>query len=626
MSRIHRIPPEVAERIAAGEVVDRPTSVIKELMENSLDAGATLIEVELEEGGQALMRVTDDGVGMTAEEAALAVERHATSKLRAWEDLGSLTSFGFRGEALPSVAAVSRFEMNTTPRGGEVGTRITMHGPGLPKVEAAPGPAGTSIEVRDLFWNTPARRKFLKSASGETARMTELVSRFAILNPSAGFRLIVNGREQLYFAPELSLAERLGLHWKVPPDQIVELDTEVHGLRIFGALLGPDHHRRNRSQQILAVNGRLIVSASLSQALSEGFDPLLPRGRHPVAYVDIGVDPSEVDVNIHPTKSEVRFADDRAPFRAVYRAVSEALERRRSETVVERHWEATLVRGGEPTPPPRLESAQREPLPLVTNLSFLEADRSAEKPVKPVARGESFAPYRGGDTSKVMQLYEPPSTPPTTAAPAHGSDQYELEAVGPVASRPTYLTSLYGSYLVMKVEGQLWVIDQHAAHERINYERLHRYQVEGPDSQHLLIPEALPLSGSERDYLLAHSDQLREIGFDWQTDELGEVELTAVPPGLKPGTEGALFCEVVRELYSEEVTVTETTLARYREAVRAMMACKSSVRARESVRPEEAVRLTEDLLEAERSPYCPHGRPTRIRLDQPALERLFHRH
>jgi DNA mismatch repair protein MutL len=232
--RVRRLPPEVAERIAAGEVVDRPTSIVKELLENALDAQASRIEVEIVEGGRELIRITDNGFGMSREDAELSVERHATSKLRAWEDLETLGSFGFRGEALPSVAAVSRFQLLTTARGQQVGTRLLMEGPLSQRTEAAAGPQGTRVDVRDLFWNTPARRKFLKSASAEAVQITDLVARFAVLNPGVGFRLMVNGKEKLFVAPEATPAQRLADFWKIEESELLPLHGERDGITVGG--------------------------------------------------------------------------------------------------------------------------------------------------------------------------------------------------------------------------------------------------------------------------------------------------------------------------------------------------------------------------------------------------------
>lgn len=631
--RVLRLPPDVAERIAAGEVVDRPCSIVKELLENSLDAQASRIEVEIVDGGRELIRITDNGFGMSREDAELCVERHATSKLRAWEDLETLGSFGFRGEALPSLAAVSRFELLTMARGESVGTRVSMEGPLARKVEVAAGPEGTRVDVRDLFWNTPARRKFLKSASAEAVAITELVARFAVLNPGVGFRLLLNGKEKLFVPSERTVAQRLADFWKLDESDLLPLNGERDGIVVEGILAKPAQNRRNRGAQVLAVNGRLIRSQTLSQAFTEGFDPLIPRGRHPYVFAHLKVDPAALDVNIHPTKAEVRFANDRGPFRALYYAIKESLEAETAETLHLGAWESVL--DGEGKSPG--ENVRRDsygdpvpfspPLPLVTGRA---PSRSASSTMARVSDSARPAP-----ASRVMELYRPPlpfddefeageaatgTPPPKPPAP----EQLPLEpAVVRTQPRLRYLSSLYRSYLVMDVDGELWVIDQHAAHERIQYERLHRFQILGPESQGLVIPLSIPLSAVERELLTTQRERFAEVGFSIELQDDNAL-LTAVPPGLPGGKVAAFFSELLSDM-SEEGLTTETPVAQYRERLRAMMACKSSVRARENVSETEALRLVADLIEAERSPYCPHGRPTRIRLDLTALERLFHR-
>lgn len=625
--KVLRLPPDVAERIAAGEVVDRPTSIVKELLENSLDAEATRVEIEIIDGGRELIRITDDGIGMSREDAELSVERHATSKLRVWEDLETLGSFGFRGEALPSVAAVSRFELLTTARGAEVGTRLSMEGPLSRRTESAAGPEGTRIDVRDLFWNTPARRKFLKSASAESVQITELVARFALLNPGVGFRLVVNGKEKLFFSPGDTQAQRLAEFWKVDESELLLLQGERDGIVIEGMIAKPAQNRRNRGSQVLAVNGRLIRSQTLSQAFTEGFDPLVPRGRHPLVFAHLRLDPAALDVNIHPTKAEVRFANDRAPFRAIYYAIKESLESETSETLKLGAWESALQGGGEPS------FGFSEPLPVMPPIPLVTGRPQRAEPPR------FQAPAKGlGVTSRVMELYRPLESgkvedfglafdeEPEDEEQVSAPEQLPLQ-VSPVRAAPRlrYLSSLYRSYLVMEVDEELWVVDQHAAHERIQYERLHRFQIVGPQSQGLVIPLSIPVSAAESEALATSAERFAEVGFELELcQEQAEVLIKAVPPGLPGGKVAEFFRELLAELADEGVT-SQTPVAQYREKLRAMMACKSSVRAREQVSESEALRLVSDLIEAERSPYCPHGRPTRIRLDLTTLERLFHR-
>lgn len=592
--------------------MDRPCSIVKELVENSLDAESTFIEISIEDGGRQLIRICDDGYGMSEEDARLSVERHATSKIERWEDLDSLHSFGFRGEALPSVAAVSRFEMVTTARGEESGTRVTMEGPQSVRVEPAAGPRGTQIDVRDLFWNTPARRKFLKSATSESVQITELITRFAILNPEVGFRLNLNGREKLFFAAGTTQAQRLASYWKLNQEDLLSVEGVVGEITVSGVVARPSHHRRNRTAQLIAVNGRIIRSQTLSQAFTEGFDPLVPRGRHPYAFVALSLDPSGVDVNIHPTKAEVRFADSRAPFRAIYRTIRNSLDEEKVETIKESQWQAALVEPEAPVP-----AELFDPLPppaMVTSSSFRKESFSSAPP-RP-------ARHSGSRYDRVMEMYKPPVEEPSGLETEQEQLRLEDDRGEPTLR---YLSRLYSSYLVMEVEDQLWIIDQHAAHERINYERFHRFQITGPESQGLMVPLEIPLTAAEELFLQSQGERLSEVGFEFEVQG-DNLLLHAVPPGIPAHKVGAFFQELLAEMATdEEFSIKQTPVEQYREKVRAMMACKSSIRAREAITEREAVRLLQDLLRAESSPYCPHGRPTRIRLDEAILERLFHR-
>lgn len=639
MPVISRLPIEVAERIAAGEVVDRPYSIVKELIENSLDAQARHIEVFLIDGGRELIGVNDDGCGMSAADAELSVERHATSKLKVWEDLEHLDSFGFRGEALPSIAAVSRFELVTSIRDHLEGTRLVMEGPLSKHCEVTAGGEGTRISVRDLFWNTPARRKFLKSAVAESAQIADLVARFAVLHPRVGFKLVLNEKEKLLLVPGETAAQRLSQLWNLDEGELLALEGSLGGITVEGVIARPAHHRRNRSAQVLAVNSRLIRSQTLSQAITEGFDPLVPRNRHPYAFVHLRVDGSLVDVNIHPTKAEVRFADTRSPFRAIYHAIQEGLRLANVETLALGAWESALVEKSQNTQKPSTTAFAHTDLktPFALRSAQFESFESKEKEPEqldwtslPQTREQSFSyprehsfddrsqSFKGSD--RVMELFAPPQKPVSmreVLPNQTGECPRKLQSI-------KFLTWLYRAFLVMEVDGELWVIDQHAAHERIQYERLHRFQALGPQSQGLVIPISISLSPSEYVFMEANQARFHEIGFEFNLKGQDQVSISAVPPGIKGARVEGFFRDLVADLVSEGLT-EKTPVAVYQEKLRAMIACKSSIRARESISEAESLILVRDLIRAERSPYCPHGRPTRIRLDSTALERLFQR-
>lgn len=596
MSRVRILEKSVAERIAAGEVVDRPASVVKELVENSLDAAASRVTVELQAGGTTLLRVVDDGHGMSEEDVQLAVQRFATSKIREWEDLDCLSTLGFRGEALPSIAAVARLEILTCEPGAEQGTELRIEGSEVIRCGAAPAVPGTRITVRDLFYNTPARRKFLRAPAAETAQVVELLGRMAAAWPEVHFRLVSNGKELLSFPAGLSAAERLSRLWKIPADRFVPLEGEGDGLLVDGLVARPPESRSTRSNQLFLLNGRVIRSNSLSQALQEGCAPLVERGRFPVGMVRLTVDPALVDVNVHPTKLEVRFAQPRPVFSVLYRAVARALETHGADPVVGRHLERALAEpeafsGAIPTDPAPWQPREERPS---------RPDRSWRPPP------ERPAP----PTSVVLDLFRP----------------LEEDRVAERA-RPRFvpLAQLHDTFVVGLVDGELWVIDQHTAHERVNYERLGHLSPMGERSQGLLVPEVVEFSPAVAEFLAGHLEDFRALGFEVEPFGGDAFQLRGVPAGLAARRVQAAFQALVEEAAEGAVSVRGSVQEGFRERLRAMVSCRSAVKAGDPLTHAEMTRLVHDMLEVEHSLYCPHGRPTRILLDRKALERLFHR-
>ncbi|MBI3924900.1 MAG: DNA mismatch repair endonuclease MutL [Armatimonadetes bacterium] len=606
MGRVRVLEKSVAERIAAGEVVERPASVVKELVENSLDAGASRVTVELQAGGLTRIRVVDDGFGMGPEDVRLAIERFATSKIERWEDMDALGSLGFRGEALPSIAAVSRLEIVTCERGASTGTELSVEGGVVEHLRASAAAEGTRITVTDLFFNTPARRKFLRSAGAETSEVVDLLARLALVRPDVHFRLVSNGRELLLLTPQMSLRQRLAAMWKVPEQDLVPVKGTVEGVSVEGYAAPPQHTRRNRTGQVFSINGRLIRSAMLSQAVHEGFSPMVERGRHPLAMLKLELDPASVDVNIHPTKAEVRFANQRSPFRAVHRSLAAVLEQARAETVCERHLEAALEPGPVPAYLP-WERANNGPDP-----SPVRAREANGYPPAP--------PPPRFPTGAVLDMYRPPDRcedgPP---------DRVEEELDLDFAQETRVLAQLYNSYLVALVEGELWIVDQHAAHERIQYERLDALSPLGGCVQGLVVPEVLDLPADKAVFLEEAAPEFARLGFEVEPFGGTAFQLRSVPSGIRPQDAMEVFRAVLDEASADVVSVRQTTPERLREKLRAMVACKSSIRARERLSEEEALALVKELALVERLRYCPHGRPTRARLDRKALERLFHR-
>lgn len=664
MPKVFRLDPLVAERIAAGEVVERPASAVKELVENSLDAGARQIVVELMGGGSSLLRVIDDGCGMSAEDLKLALERFATSKIRQWEDLDCLTTLGFRGEALPSIAAVSKLEIQTCEIDAPHGTRVRVEGGVLAAESPAPALTGTRVTVEDLFFNTPARRKFLKSPAAETSQVVDLLTRLALTKPEVHFQVRSNGREVLLITSKMTLPQRMAQLWKVPLEELVEVQGEVQGVAVHGWVARPQYARPTRNHQLFSLNGRIIKSASLSQAVLEGFTPLVSKGRYPVALLHLTIDPSHIDVNVHPTKAEVRFVDARAPFRAIYRSIGAALEAHSADSVQPQHWELVEDDGWAP---PRAEAAEvageGEQVPATWgNLDPPGESASSESATQPGHRppsGGHPAPPRSAvvgspaSNAGIGSEFQPDSQPypssdsgpPRTPSPQRNyptawretSRPYNTPPltttmelfrpidVAPQGPRVQVLSQLYRTFIVAQVGGELWVVDQHTAHERIWYEKLaHLQPLDGP-RQLLLVPELIEFSPTQAALLDGSLEEVRSFGFEIEPFGTHTFQIRSLPSGLKPGRAAGVLRDLVEQMASEQVSLRHHTAEVVREKLRAMVSCKAAIKAGEALSVEEMESLIREMLTVEHSNYCPHGRPTRVKLDDRALERLFHR-
>ncbi|MBO0683747.1 MAG: DNA mismatch repair endonuclease MutL [Candidatus Dormibacteraeota bacterium] len=550
---IRLLAPQVADAIAAGEVVERPAAVVKELVENSLDAGARQVTVEIRGAGRTLIRVVDDGAGVPPDQLQLAFQRHATSKVRSLEDLHRVATLGFRGEALASVAAVSDLECQSG------GARLRLRAGVAIEEGAAPPLPGTTIEVRDLFANTPARLRFLKSNATEQAASVKVVQTYALLYPEVRFHLLTEGRTALRTSgggdPKSAAAAVLGAA------AAAEL-LSVEGDRVRGLTSQPRISRGSRDAVLLSVNRRPITSRSLGYAIEECYLGLLEKGRYPLAVLEIEIEPDEVDVNVHPTKREVRFRDERSVFGRLQRAVR-----------------AALTGSG----PYRLETppaAAGDPQP-----------RQLRSPVL----HEAPAP-----------LYAISSSPP--ALP---------DGPGPGPLRP--LGQVQDGYLVAEGPDGVVLVDQHAAHERVLYNRFLACLAGGPAaSQPLLLPEVLELEPAQAAAAADHHDRLAALGF--MVEEFGPraVRLLAAPAETPAGR----ALEAVRELLT---VLAESRPQDLLERAAASLACHSAVRFGDRLDPSEQRRLLRDLEETDASVTCPHGRPTRLLLDWQELKRHFRR-
>jgi len=579
-------------KIAAGEVVERPASVVKELVENAVDAGAKQVRVELRGGGRSLIGVRDDGSGMSRDDALLAIERHATSKIRTPEDLFDIHTLGFRGEALPSIAQVSRMEIRTAIRGEPSGTLLRLDGGVLKAVQDAPPVPGTEVLVRRLFFNTPVRLRFLKTERTELSHATEAIVRIALAHPEVRFELWRAGDRPVVQSPATDdLAIRVGdLLGRSIRGQLVEVDRREGDIRVHGLVGDPTLHRSSRTGLHLFVNGRPVRDRLLLSAVAEGYRGLVPKGRHPIVVLFCEVPAAEVDHNVHPTKSEVRFARGQQVHRHVASTVSEALR---------------------PTESPR-------PRPVTAQPTQVEFPRSAGGvPSWSVVREAIFDDVASGPTAPLPDG-SAPTSPPTVPA--------EPPAARPLASPVGRFASMQvlgqyeGTYLLLQDDHDLVVMDQHAAHERVNYERILRSEVSA--CQTLLVPEVIDLPRSQCEAMNARIDMLSGLGIELSDFGGGSIAVTAVPPNVPPGEVRTLVRDVAQELVGHGPTHAAEDL---RHRIAALAACHGSVRAHQRLTPEQIRSLLVALDGADHPYSCPHGRPLIARFSLRDVEKWFDR-
>ena len=576
-------------KIAAGEVVERPASVVKELVENAVDAGATTVRVELRGGGRSLVGVRDDGCGMSRDDVLLAIERHATSKIRTPEDLFDIHTLGFRGEALPSIAQVSRMEIRTAVRGEPSGTLLQLEGGVLKAVRDAPPVPGTEILVRRLFFNTPVRLRFLKTERTELSHATEAVVRIALAHPAVRFELWrVSGGSQkavLQTPATDDLTNRVSdLLGRSIRSRLVEVDRQGDDLGVRGLVGDPTLHRSSRTGLYLFVNGRPVRDRLLLGAVAEGYRGLIPKGRHPIVVLFCELPVAEVDHNVHPTKSEVRFARGQQVYRFVATTVADALRQ---------------------TPPVRAERASPQPVQVAFQRS---GGGSPSWSAVREAIFDDMAPESGPPA---------PSADPTPAGQPTPSADAEGER-GFAAMRS--LGQFEGTYLLLQDGRDLVVMDQHAAHERINYERILRD--DASECQTLLVPEVIDLPRSQCEALLARLDMLSGLGIEMSDFGGGSLAVTAVPPSVPPGDVRDLVRDVAQELVGHRPS---TAVEDLRHRIAALAACHRSVRAHQRLTPEQIRALLAALDGAEHPYSCPHGRPLIARFSLREIEKWFDR-
>lgn len=621
MSKIRILSDSLASQVAAGEVVERPAAVIRELVENSLDAGARHVTVEVQRGGAALIRITDDGCGMDREDAMLCMERHATSKIRTKEDLAAIRTFGFRGEALPSIASVSRFRLATREREALSGTEIEIMGGKLTAVKDHGGNHGTVIEVRSLFFNVPARRKFLRTEATEYAHIEQQFRMHAIANAQAAFTLIRDGAVMFHLPATGDMLERIrGLVGEELTSRLIRLPEVEHlGISVSGYIGGPGLSRSNRQQQITFLNGRPIESPSINYGLKEGFHNALMKGQYPVTFLFLEMEAQSFDINVHPAKKEVRFHDGFAVREAVARAVKQALETG-----------SKLPTGHVPRAPASLPTSTQAELVIPASPSAPRM-MPPERPVEPGIIGPALSPLP--ERTEMRRLPVPVAertfTPPgktDEAVPAMPQDPAEQPAEAPVKKAMPHfriIGVLHKLYVLMESTEGLVLMDQHAAHERVNFEKMRRAMEQGGvPSQRLLMPLTLQTSPRDADVLTRNLEALARLGIEAEPFGPNTFKVEALPTFLKTDDPLAWLDQVIEELQSLS---SKSSSLRLGEDMIATTVCRHSVKANDRLSTPEIQALLEDLFACEMPYCCPHGRPTLIQMSINELERKFGR-
>ncbi len=621
---IQILPETLANQIAAGEVVDRPASVVKELVENAVDAGARKIRIEIEGAGKITMRISDNGAGMEPADAALAFERHATSKVRTADDLFGIETLGFRGEALPSIASVSRIRLTTaTTEGGGAGTEVVIEGGGHPVIREMAHSPGTVVEVSDLFYNTPARKKFLKADSAETRSITQVITQQALAWPEIAFQFVNGGRKVIDVLstdqPLYRIAELFGADMT---RELISVDQKEGSLHVTGFVSSPVFTRSNRNAQYCFINSRFVKDKVILSATQLGYSHLLPRGQHPAIFLFLSMDPKELDVNVHPAKAEVRFAHQQEVHLFIMRAVKNALRENFKpdpmsadqnnfaagtvENGRQEYEQPTVAPGKFPSSPPQpsIESASSQtagaecPSSLFETGNWQKISGGAEEIKSGGQWGESPTP---------VHLFD--------SAPRPVSDLIyaDFEPIG----------QLNNSFIIMQGPRGILVVDQHIAHERVLYERFRasasRKSVE---VQGLMFPLAVEFSPAEAAVVTEHLDWLKEMGLEMEALGAQGFILRSVPAILKNQDHEDVLRNIARTLGGGQAGDPLQTKF---DEVQIMMACRQAIKINHPLNLPQIKKLIYDLEQTEMPFTCPHGRPIALLYDMDMILRKFHR-
>jgi len=652
MPRIRQLDPHVVNKIAAGEVIERPASVVKELLENSLDALATRIEVDIEQGGTELIRVVDDGEGMHPDDLVLAVTSHATSKIESADDLFRVQSMGFRGEALASIASVSRMRLRTRPPDQELGFELEVDCGRVDTPRPCGGPPGTQIEIRQLFANTPVRRRFLKSTAAEFSHVSEQFTRIALARPRLHAVLRHNGKTVYELFPAEELLDRLRLFYgEELAEQLIPVESRSGDVRLWGYAAHPSQSKSTRRSQYLFLNGRWIQDKSLQHALGEAYRGLLMVGRYPIAFLYLEMPPDLVDVNVHPTKAEVRFRDGQQLYRQLLSTLRNrflgmnlestlsvparpqltglrppVVDPQRQLALQEElaSWAKQQLADWQPPAPGELAPSEREPLPYSADDAVDEREPFA--PARDDAAessGVEAGPFAARDLDNLDAAAAFPGD--SSADSPYGLPRRDAAADVPGRPHlgPARVLQVHDCYLVIETDDGLTVIDQHALHERVLYEQLRNRVLSGPvESQKMLVPETVELSPADAELVIEHRDLLAELGFGVSDFGGGTLLLTGYPAMLGKADPVELVRHVAEQLHEAGQKPSRRDIL---DRLLHMMSCRAAVKAGQRLSAEEMEALVTQRHLVDDAHHCPHGRPTALVLSRAELDRQFGR-
>ena len=673
MATIHVLDETTINKIAAGEVVERPASVIKELIENSIDASATNIEVEIGDGGVAYMRITDNGIGMTEEDARLAILRHATSKIQQVEDLFDIASLGFRGEALASIASVSHFSLTTRKADSDLGTRITVDGGTFTDCIPYGAAPGTTIEIKDLFYNTPARRKFLKTERTESSKIQDIVGKLALSNPHISFKLIVDDRVSIITPGNGNIGDTVAaLYGYKTKDDIFTVAYESDSIYIDGVVSKPTLLKSTRIWQTIIVNNRVISDKTIMKAIDNAYHALLPKNGHPLVVLNITVPAEMVDINVHPRKSEVKFSDDKIIFKAVYHGILNALnnplhERYERESSVYMGISESLSKDSSNTYNTAINQGDENTNMCHGNSTYdsyrtpsvvRDEMQSAEHIATAVdydkvfggRRTKGYEVMRGETTQFVENLKAKRYTPPAPKA-TYEQSSFIDESFDAVPKEFTSYTKedidrfkslsqdireqdseertiqnsgflpmgqVASCYILAKKGDDLYIIDQHAAHERVRYDKLCKSSESIP-MQSILVPQYCEATDDEMNFVEEERATLLDLGFDVELGGPTKIKLVGAPVDL---VESKAF-EILQYVFSYLHEHQQPTKAQLRHEMLAYASCRGAIKAGHNLNMYQMTTLIEDLFSTEKPYVCPHGRPTIIKFTPDELGKLF---